>query len=183
MKRRQPTNLAASVHARLLNQARSSHRSFNDLVQLYAMERFLYRLSKSSHAEMFILKGALLLRLWDPASYRTTRDIDLLGRVDSAINAIVSIVQDICRQIVERLPRRIAQRTSPPSSRKSSDSCGPFWKRSAAALRSNKRGDPQVNGRSDRQFHRWTISPRTSRYALDVTASRYRVIWSRCARS
>lgn len=101
MKRRRPSTLAASVHARLLNRARSSERSFNDLVHLYAMERFLYRLSKSLHAEKFILKGALLLRVWDPASYRTTRDIDLLGRVANEIKTVASIVQDLCRQAVE----------------------------------------------------------------------------------
>jgi hypothetical protein len=101
VKQRQPTNLAASVHARLLNQARSSGRSFNDLVQLYAMERFLYRLSKSPHGERFILKGALLLRVWDPASYRTTRDIDLLGRISNEIDTVVSIVQGVCQQAVE----------------------------------------------------------------------------------
>ncbi len=64
------------------------------------MERFLYRLSKSSYGERFILKGALLLRVWDPASYRTTRDIDLLGRVANEIDTVVSIVQDVCRQAV-----------------------------------------------------------------------------------
>ena len=36
---KQSTNTAASVHARLLNQARAGSRSFNDLLQLYAMER------------------------------------------------------------------------------------------------------------------------------------------------
>ena len=46
MKKDVPTNLAASVHARLLNLARAGGRSFNDLLQLYAMERFLFRLSK-----------------------------------------------------------------------------------------------------------------------------------------
>lgn len=44
-------NLAASVHARPLNQARAGGRSFNDLLQLYAMERFLYRLSESRHVD------------------------------------------------------------------------------------------------------------------------------------
>lgn len=96
-----PKNLAASVHARLLNQARAGQRSFNDLAQLYAMERFLYRLSKSAHASRFILKGALLLRVWDSASYRATRDIDLLGHVANEVGTLVEIVQDACRQEVE----------------------------------------------------------------------------------
>ncbi len=35
-------NLSASVHARLQNQARASKRPFQELLQYYAMERFLY---------------------------------------------------------------------------------------------------------------------------------------------
>jgi hypothetical protein len=38
-------NVAASVRQRLLNRARSDKRPFNELLQYYAMERFLYRLS------------------------------------------------------------------------------------------------------------------------------------------
>lgn len=64
-----PTNIAASVHARLMNLARAEGRSFNDLLQFYAIERFLYRLSRSDHAAKFVLKGALLLRVWDPCSH------------------------------------------------------------------------------------------------------------------
>jgi hypothetical protein len=37
-------NTAASVRQRLLNRARSDQRPFNELLQYYAMERFLYRL-------------------------------------------------------------------------------------------------------------------------------------------
>jgi hypothetical protein len=55
------TNVAASVHARLLNRAKAEGRPFNELLQYYAMERFLYRLSRSEHAKRFVLKGALML--------------------------------------------------------------------------------------------------------------------------
>lgn len=57
-------NVAASVRQKLLNQARADGRPFNELLQYYAMERFLYRLSRSNHTERFILKGALMLRVW-----------------------------------------------------------------------------------------------------------------------
>jgi hypothetical protein len=50
-------NTAASVRQRLLNRARNDQRPFNELLQYYAMERFLYRLSQSAHAERFILKA------------------------------------------------------------------------------------------------------------------------------
>lgn len=55
-------NVAASVHARLLNHARAAGRPFNELLQYFAMERFLYRLSRSEHADRFVLKGALMLQ-------------------------------------------------------------------------------------------------------------------------
>jgi len=35
-------NLSASVHARLQNHARATKRPFQELLQYYAMERFLY---------------------------------------------------------------------------------------------------------------------------------------------
>jgi hypothetical protein len=57
-------DLGASVRQLLLNQARAQERPFQELLQYYAMELFLYRLSKSRHAEQFILKGALLLTAW-----------------------------------------------------------------------------------------------------------------------
>ena len=53
-------NLPASIQDRLLKQARFSGRPFNELLQYYAIERFLYRLSQSKHVGQFVLKGALL---------------------------------------------------------------------------------------------------------------------------
>jgi hypothetical protein len=57
-------NIAASIRQRLLNKAKADSRPFNEVLQYFAMERFLYRLSKSTHADRFILKGALMLRVW-----------------------------------------------------------------------------------------------------------------------
>jgi hypothetical protein len=45
-------NLPESVHRRLLNKARNSSRPFNELLQYYAMERSLYRLSKHNCREI-----------------------------------------------------------------------------------------------------------------------------------
>ena len=57
-------DLGASVRQRLLNQARSQGRPFQELLQYFATERFLYRLTKSPFADRFVLKGALLLTAW-----------------------------------------------------------------------------------------------------------------------
>lgn len=59
--RNAPRDMGASVRQRLLNQARAQGRPFQELLQYFAMERFLYRLSNSRFADRFVLKGALLL--------------------------------------------------------------------------------------------------------------------------
>lgn len=96
-----PANLSASVHARLLNRSKAEGRTFNDLLQLYALERFLVRLSASPHGKSFTLKGALLLRAWDHDLRRTTRDIDLLGRIDNDAAAIEKVMRAVCDTPVE----------------------------------------------------------------------------------
>jgi len=86
-------NVAASVRQRLLNRARADKRPFNELLQYYAMERFLYRLSKSFFSDRFILKGALLLRAWDAPEFRPTMDIDMLGKTSNEEAAILSLIR------------------------------------------------------------------------------------------
>ena len=95
MSEKTPGNIAASVRQLLLNRARKDHRPFNELLQYYAMERFLYRLSKSPYAWRFILKGALMLRAWRSPEFRSTMDIDMLGRTSNEVAGIVVQIQDI----------------------------------------------------------------------------------------
>lgn len=47
------------------------------------MERWLYRLSRNQYADRFVLKGALMLLVWNAPVMRPTRDVDLLGRVSN----------------------------------------------------------------------------------------------------
>ncbi len=101
MSERTVTTKAASVRQRLLNLARASGRSFTEVVQHYALERWLYRLSRSEHASRFVLKGALLLRVWDTPVGRPTRDIDLLARTSNDLTAIQLIVAAICGTAVQ----------------------------------------------------------------------------------
>lgn len=56
-------DLAASVRARLLNIAKAQGVDFNQVLVRFALERMLYRLSQSAHADGFLLKGALLFTL------------------------------------------------------------------------------------------------------------------------
>ena len=89
------TNISASVRQRLLNRALQDGRPFNELLQYYAMERFLYRLSLSAHADRFVLKGALMLRVWRSPQFRPTMDIDMLGRTNREEALILRLVRDI----------------------------------------------------------------------------------------
>lgn len=100
-------NVAASVRQRLLNVAKQSRRRFNDLLQHYALERWLYRLSRSAYADRFVLKGALLLMAWNTPSTRPTRDIDLLGRISNDLELVRSAIAEICQRLIFD-PRSVA---------------------------------------------------------------------------
>lgn len=90
------TNIAASVRARLANQAKASHRPFQELLQHFGLERLLYRLAQSPHRNRFLLKGALLLNAWNAPVSRPTRDIDLLGYAENDVAVIETIFREIC---------------------------------------------------------------------------------------
>ena len=102
MSAKKPTNISASVRQRLLDKARKDQRPFAELLQYFAMERFLYRLSYSPHAEKFVLKGALMLRAWDFPLPRATMDIDMLGQnFSNEISRVVAQVRDICTTMIQ----------------------------------------------------------------------------------
>jgi len=88
-------DLAASVRARLLNIAKAQGADFNQILVRFALERILYRLSQSAHADHFLLKGALLFTLWYDMPHRTTRDADLLGFGASDLESITQTFRDI----------------------------------------------------------------------------------------
>ena len=81
-------DLAASVLARLLNKSKATGDDYQTLLTSYCFERFLYRLGVSPLRNRFVLKGAMLLRLWSDQPYRATRDLDLLRRGDGSFDAI-----------------------------------------------------------------------------------------------
>jgi hypothetical protein len=89
-------DLAASVRARLLNQSREQGRPFQEMLQYFAMERFLYRLANSRFRDRFILKGALLLTAWRAPLSRPTMDIDLAGKTSNELAHIRALISEIC---------------------------------------------------------------------------------------
>ena len=96
-----PRNLAASVRQRLLNRARERGEDFNYLLTRYANERLLFRLAESAHRDQFVLKGATLFELWHDAVHRATRDVDLLGFGEPALERMRAIFRELCIVDVE----------------------------------------------------------------------------------
>lgn len=94
-------DLAASLRVRLLNIAKAQGADFNQVLVRFALERILYRLSQSAHADYFLLKGALLFTLWYDMPHRTTRDADLLGLGASDLETIARTFRDIASVEVE----------------------------------------------------------------------------------
>jgi hypothetical protein len=89
-------NVAASVRTRLLNRARESKQDFSLVLTRYAIERLLYRISVSNHADQFLLKGALLFDLWFDIPHRPTRDADFLGFGSAELPHIEGVFREIC---------------------------------------------------------------------------------------
>ncbi len=93
-------NTAASVRQRLLNRARTEGRPFGELLQYFALERFLYRLGISPYSIKFVLKGALMFGVWQGPFSRPTRDVDLLGHVEHTVERVTAVMRAICQQSV-----------------------------------------------------------------------------------
>lgn len=88
-------DMAASVKARLLNLAHRTGKSYDEIIVRYALERFLFRLSKSSNKELFLLKGGLLLLAKGLSQARPTRDIDFLARMPNDPYAVARCIRTI----------------------------------------------------------------------------------------
>jgi predicted nucleotidyltransferase component of viral defense system len=98
---RKPSPIAQSVLARLARTAKELGVDPNFLLSRYAAERLLHRLSRSQHANRFILKGAMMLIVWLGDLVRPTRDIDLLGLGDLRDDEVLTIFKEIVTTEVE----------------------------------------------------------------------------------
>jgi Nucleotidyl transferase AbiEii toxin, Type IV TA system len=78
----------------LQHEARQTNRPTDELIQLYALECFLDRLTRSGHANSFVLKGGVLLAALN--ARRPTRDIDLsASALDNDVDTVLGIAQEI----------------------------------------------------------------------------------------
>lgn len=94
-------NLAASIRTRLKQQADATRQDFNLTLTRYGLERLLYRLSVSPHAQRYVLKGSLLFCVWYDQPHRPTRDADLLGFGPSDVATAIATFQQLCGMAVE----------------------------------------------------------------------------------
>lgn len=91
-----PKNMGASVRARLTDKARSRGDDVQLILLRFAIERLIYRLAQSKYRDDFILKGAMLFSLWAKVPYRSTGDLDLLGKGDPAPARVAAIFRELC---------------------------------------------------------------------------------------
>lgn len=89
------SNPAASVRARLANLVATRGGDLQTLLDEYANERLLCRLSRSPHADRFVLKGATLFTIWTGKPHRATKDIDLLGYGDDSAEHIEAVFREV----------------------------------------------------------------------------------------
>ena len=89
-------DVAASIRQSLLSEAKRQNRPFQELLQYFAMERFLYRLSVHPLADHFVLKGALLMTAWQTTQSRPTIDIDLSARTSNDHGHIRAWIEELC---------------------------------------------------------------------------------------
>ena len=101
MSRTRPEGLTRSVLDRLKLRAIERRRAFSEILELYAIERFLYRLGRSHYRDRYFLKGALLLRYWIGADARPTRDIDLMASGRPDIPDVRAFLEALCGLEVE----------------------------------------------------------------------------------
>jgi hypothetical protein len=70
MTREKKSNIPGSILARLLVRSKKTGDEYQTVLTAYVCERFLFRLAASPVRDRFVLKGAMLLRIWSDHPYR-----------------------------------------------------------------------------------------------------------------
>ncbi|MBN5161650.1 MULTISPECIES: nucleotidyl transferase AbiEii/AbiGii toxin family protein [unclassified Stenotrophomonas] len=91
-----PPHRVASIRQRLLDLARKRGEDFQFVLDRFAVERLLYRLSASRYRNQFLLKGAMLFAVWFDAPHCPTRDADFLGSGSAEPDRLLHIALSLC---------------------------------------------------------------------------------------
>ena len=90
-------NIAVSVLARLKNQSKEEGISFQMVLQLFAQEEFLRKLSFSEYVDNMVLKGGMFIYTLTEFDSRPTRDIDfLIKNLYGSLENVGQIMRNIC---------------------------------------------------------------------------------------
>jgi len=90
---------AGTVYLDLRKLARHTGRPTDELLQLYALEGFLSRVTMSRHRPNFVLKGGVLLAAYEVR--RPTRDIDFAMRnIDGDLGGLLALIKDVLSENV-----------------------------------------------------------------------------------
>lgn len=85
---------AGRLFLALRKRAQREGRGTDELLQMHALEAFVYRLSLSPYAPGFALKGGVLLAAYDVR--RPTRDVDLSARgLSNALEAVQQVLGEV----------------------------------------------------------------------------------------
>lgn len=87
---------AAQIRRDLSKRSVETGENLTFVLERFAAQRLLYRLSVSEHRNRFVLKGAALLAIWSEKPYRATRDIDLLGWGENSAAGLRGVFLDLC---------------------------------------------------------------------------------------
>lgn len=94
MKRPTKDTPGGRAYLDLQNRARRERRGTQELLTLYVLERWLARLAVSPYADMFVLKGGMLLAVLN--ARRPTADADLLARrLPNEAAAVIGCVREV----------------------------------------------------------------------------------------
>ena len=85
-----------ATYLQLKRMAKQQAVVFQALLDQYACERLLYRLSTTPAGEDFVLKGAMMLVVWTGNRLRATRDMDLRGLGAPDIDATARAFRAAC---------------------------------------------------------------------------------------
>ncbi len=90
-------NMAASVLTRLKKQSKEEKITFQMVLQLFAQEEFLRKLSISEYEDNLILKGGMFIYTLTEFDSRPTRDLDfLIKNLHGNLKNIEQIMREIC---------------------------------------------------------------------------------------
>ncbi|MGH8929663.1 MAG: nucleotidyl transferase AbiEii/AbiGii toxin family protein [Egibacteraceae bacterium] len=88
------STVSGRVYLDLQRRAREERKPTQELLVRYVHERFLMRLSRSPHRHRLVLKGGMLLTVFDVR--RATADLDMLARgLDNQTATVTRLVTDI----------------------------------------------------------------------------------------